>query len=186
MGCGIDQWSESLWLSQSTAPQIIAQTNLLLLLLAALFAAVVGGFITGWLRETSQIIDSNAVYFRDILHGFLMWIITVIIAALWLSLASNTTNISYAEINTAAKAGMETRGKDDGERDSATTDYFVAALSRMDREIAATMPVVTSAISVTERSTNFNALWIFLGLLFGAVIASFAAICGGWQHDATI
>ena len=99
LGFGLGLSSVSPWSYQSASTTTLAAGTIIWLLLTALAASALGGYIAGRLRSQWQDVDGDEAHFRDTVHGFLAWAVATLIGAAVLSSAASSM------VGTAAKAG---------------------------------------------------------------------------------
>ena len=98
----------------------------LYLIVVAMLASTVGGYIAGRLRTKWSGLHSEEVLFRDTAHGFLSWAVAGVIGAAMLGSAA-----TYAVGGTAAGAAQgATQAATQAGAQSSPSDYWVDALLR--------------------------------------------------------
>lgn len=83
------------------------------LVLMELVSASMGGYVAGRLRTKWVRVHAHEVYFRDTAHGFLVWAVSLVIAAAFLTSAASSViggaaRTGAAEASTAGQRGSET------------------------------------------------------------------------------
>jgi hypothetical protein len=99
LGFGLGLSSISPWSYQGASSTTLAAGTIIWLLLTALAASGLGGYIAGRLRSQWHDVDGDEAHFRDTAHGFLAWAVATLIGAAVLSSAATSM------VGTAAKAG---------------------------------------------------------------------------------
>jgi hypothetical protein len=99
LGVGLGLSYISPWSYQSAATTKLAIGTIVWLLVTALAASGLGGYIAGRLRSQWHDVDGDEAHFRDTAHGFLAWAVATLIGAAVLSSAASSM------LGTAAKAG---------------------------------------------------------------------------------
>jgi hypothetical protein len=80
----------------------------LYLLLVALAAYALGGYVAGRLRAGLSTATADEMDFRDGLHGFLVWSLATLLTALFLLMASSaTTRLAAPSGGAAGPSGVE-------------------------------------------------------------------------------
>lgn len=88
------------------------------LIVVAMLASTIGGYITGRLRTKWVDVHTHEVFFRDTAHGFLAWALATVLSAAFLTAAaSNIAGGAFSELAPAAESG-------------GPVDYYVDALLR--------------------------------------------------------
>ena len=99
LGVGLGLSSISPWSYQGASATTLAAGTIIWLLITALAASGLGGYIAGRLRRQWHDVDGDEAHFRDTAHGFLTWAIATLISAAILS------STAAAMLSGAAKAG---------------------------------------------------------------------------------
>ena len=123
------------WSNQGASASTLSVAGGIALILMAVMASALGGYIAGRLRTRWVGIKTDEVYFRDTAHGFLAWAVGTIILATVLASAAGT-------FLTSATQGASSNPALVPDRNS----YFVDSLFRSDRPAPAN--------AATEQSTG--------------------------------
>jgi hypothetical protein len=108
----VSPWGNSSVLSASTF-QISAG---IYLMVVAMLASTIGGFIAGRLRTKWVGVHTHEVFFRDTAHGFLAWGLATVVSAAFLAAAASNIAGGASSVFTPAAGGP--------------MDYYVDALLR--------------------------------------------------------
>jgi len=175
LGVGLGLSSISPWAPAGPSLRAIGAATIVWLILTQALASAMGGYLAGRLRTKWAGIHSDEVYFRDTAHGFLAWVVGVVITAAFLTSAA--TSIVGASValggGPVAAAAMTA---------PAATADATAAQSRMQGRAEAQM-AGRDAADMARRGAAKTSLWLFVALLTGAFCASLAATFGGRQRD---
>jgi hypothetical protein len=93
------------------------------LIISRIVASAMGGYIAGRLRTKWAVIHSDEVYFRDTAHGFLVWVVGLVITAAFLTSAA--ISLTDDVVRSSSTVGSAASADDDG--------YFRYMLLRSDR-----------------------------------------------------
>src|ERR1700722_7071981 len=123
LGTGIGFSAVLPWANSGASASTIGFAAVVWLVLMELIASSTGGYLAGRLRTKWVSVHTHEVYFRDTAHGFLVWAVGLVIAAVFFAAlaaamatgAARTTGGSSAE-------GAATAGN----------SYFVDSLFRTD------------------------------------------------------
>ena len=89
-GAGLGFSATSPWADQGASAKAIGISSILWLLVTAILASGLGGYIAGRLRVKWANLHGDEVYFRDTAHGFLSWAVaTLVTTALIVGTAGN-------------------------------------------------------------------------------------------------
>ena len=102
LGAGIGFSVISPWADAGASASRIGRTAIVWFVLMQLIASSVGGYLAGRLRTRWVHIHTHEVYFRDTVHGFLVWAVGLVITAALL------TSAATSMVGGAARAGMAT------------------------------------------------------------------------------
>src|SRR5476651_1092257 len=123
-GAGMGFSAVSPWGNSGISASTFQITTALYLMVIALLASAMGGYVAGRLRTRWVGVHTDEVYFRDTAHGFLAWAFATVIGAGFLAAAA--TNIAggasprlVPAANVSAIAGSGSH-----------LDYYVDALLR--------------------------------------------------------
>jgi hypothetical protein len=110
------------WSNQGASASTLSIAGGIGLILMAVMASALGGYIAGRLRTRWVGIKTDEVYFRDTAHGFLAWAVGTIILATVLASAAGTIVTSVTQGASSNPALVPDRNS-----------YFVDSLFRSDR-----------------------------------------------------
>jgi hypothetical protein len=139
LGAGAGLSSLSPWSASGASPATVGVGALLWLTVVELISCAIGGYVAGRLRTKWVNVHSDDVYFRDTAHGFLVWAVSLVITAAFLTTAAS------AMVGSEPRTPSSTRGE------SAVVDsnrYFVDSLLRGDRVAAASDEALRSEIGL--------------------------------------
>jgi hypothetical protein len=111
-GVGIGLSTVSPWSNSGVSSTTFKVGTGIYLVLAAIMASSIGGYIAGRLRTKWVGVHSNEVYFRDTAHGFLAWAFATLLSAAVLgSAASNiVSGASAALVQATGSAASQSAG----------------------------------------------------------------------------
>jgi len=139
LGAGAGLSSLSPWSASGASPSTVGVGALLWLAVVELLSCALGGYVAGRLRTKWVNVHSDDVYFRDTAHGFLVWAVSLVITAAFLTTAAS------AMVGSEPSTPNATRGE------SAVVDsnrYFVESLFRGDKVAAASYEALRSEIGL--------------------------------------
>jgi len=139
LGAGAGLSSLSPWSASGASPSTVGVGALLWLTIVELISCAIGGYVAGRLRTKWVNVHSDDVYFRDTAHGFLVWSVSLVITAAFLTTAAS------------AMVGSESRTPNATRGESAVVDsnrYFVDSLFRGDKVAAASDEALRSEIGL--------------------------------------
>jgi len=139
LGAGAGLSSLSPWSASGASPATVGVGALLWLTVVELISCAIGGYVAGRLRTKWVNVHSDDVYFRDTAHGFLVWAVSLVITAAFLTTAAS------AMVGSEPRTTSSTRGE------STVVDsnrYFVDSLLRGDRVAAASDEALRSEIGL--------------------------------------
>jgi hypothetical protein len=128
LGAGAGLSSLSPWSTAGASPSTVGFGALIWLAVVELLSCAVGGYVAGRLRTKWVNVHSDDVYFRDTAHGFLVWAVSLVISAAFL------TSAAGALVGSEARTPNTTRGE------SAVVDdnrYFTDSLFRGEKTTVA-------------------------------------------------
>jgi hypothetical protein len=106
-GAGMGFSAVSPWASSGVSSTTFSVGTGLYLIVTAMLASTVGGYIAGRMRTRWSAVHTDEVYFRDTAHGFLAWACATVLSAAVLG-AAGTAIVS------GATAGLTQRNSTDG------------------------------------------------------------------------
>jgi hypothetical protein len=126
LGTGIGMSAVSPWTNTGASASAIGWGAIIWLGLMELVSASMGGYVAGRLRTKWVRVHAHEVYFRDTAHGFLVWAVSLVLAAAFLTSAASSM------IGGAARtgAGEASAASQRGNEAASTNGYFVDALLR--------------------------------------------------------
>ena len=138
---GLGLISVSPWANSGASASTVHVAGGIALVLMAVMASAVGGYLAARLRTRWVGIHTDEVYFRDSAHGLIAWAFATIISATVLASAAGVIAGSVAQGVTANPALVPDRNA-----------YLVDTLFRSDRPASATdQPAVQAATGETSR-----------------------------------
>jgi len=171
LGTGIGVSAMSPWVNAGASTSVIGWTAIGWLIVTQLIAFSMGGYLAGRLRTRWVHVHTHEVYFRDTVHGFLVWAVALVIAAGFLTSAT-------ASARGAMLAPTEFRQSAVAETLSGTS---LRAIDQDSGSSRATAQV--QAVDTARKAIAHAMYWTFVALLIGAFCASVAATIGGRQRD---
>ena len=120
LGTGVGLSSVSPWSGAGAAASVVGMAAVIWLVVSQIIASAMGGYLAGRLRTKWVDIHTDEVYFRDTAHGFLVWAVSLVIAAAFLGTAA--TSIA----GKAAQGAAATPNAND------PNAYFIDSLFRSD------------------------------------------------------
>jgi hypothetical protein len=88
LGAGFGLLSVSPWTNAGVSASTVGAAAIVWLIVIQIVASGLGGYLAGRLRTKWTAIHSDEVYFRDTVHGFLVWAVAVVITAAFLGSAA--------------------------------------------------------------------------------------------------
>ena len=124
-GAGMGFSAVSPWGSSGVSASTFEISTGLYLIVVAMLASTIGGYIAGRLRTKWLGVHTHEVFFRDTAHGFLAWALATVVSAAFLATAASN-------IAGGASAGLATAASVSGAPSavSGPVDYYVDALLR--------------------------------------------------------
>ena len=125
LGTGIGLSAVSPWANSGASASAVGWGAITWLALMELVSASMGGYVAGRLRTKWVRVHAHEVYFRDTAHGFLVWAVSLVIAAAFLTSAATSViggavRTGSAEPSTAGQRGIE----------ASPNAYFVESMLR--------------------------------------------------------
>src|SRR3984893_9786916 len=126
LGAGIGFSAVSPWANIGASATAIGWTAIVWLVLMQIISSSLGGYLAGRLRTKWVRVHTHEVYFRDTANGFLVWAVSLVLAAAFLTSAASSM------IGGAARtgAGEASAASQRGNEAASTNGYFVDALLR--------------------------------------------------------
>lgn len=124
LGAGAGLSSLSPWSASGASPATVGVGALLWLSLVEIISCAIGGYVAGRLRTKWVNVHSDDVYFRDTAQGFLVWAVSLVVTAAFLTTAASSM------VGSEPRTPNATRGENaviDANR------YFVDSLFRGDK-----------------------------------------------------
>jgi hypothetical protein len=140
LGAGIGLSSISPWPNSGTSTTRLAPMAIIWIILVQILSSAIGGYLAGRLRTKWVALHNHEVFFRDTAHGFLVWAVGLVLAALFLS--STAIGVMRNDGNAAVDARVH------------PNDYYVDALFRSEHpEVSRNDAAIrTEAELILERS----------------------------------
>lgn len=105
LGAGIGLSAISPWENTGASSSAVSAGAIVWFVLVQLIACSIGGYLAGRLRTKWVNIHTHEVYFRDTAHGFLVWAVSVVVAAAFLASAATATLGRARHENASAGSG---------------------------------------------------------------------------------
>lgn len=174
LGIGLGFGSLSPWYAMGPSAKTLTLIAAIWMMVVQWLASVLGGYLTGRLRNRWHGFHADEGYFRDTVHGFLTWSVATILVAIIVSAAA--THAIHAGAHGAPFAGIPEQHMGSSQiSPNAGTDSIMSQ-ERPDEENRSTPEEVHKNIS------RF-ALFTALAMMVGAFVASAAAAMGGIHRD---
>jgi hypothetical protein len=130
VGAGLGLTAVSPFSNEGVSLETVTASTAIWLVVVQWLSALLGGYLAGRLRTKWVNVHTDEVFFRDTVHGFLVWALaTLLVAGLLSSTISAMlgTGVQAASdvAGGAARGGSAAAGSDDG-----NTGYFVETLLR--------------------------------------------------------
>ena len=163
LGAGLGFSSMSPWVSRGASAETLGVGAIVWLLIVAIAASGIGGYLAGRLRIKWAATHVDEVYFRDTAHGFLSWSIATLATAALLattvgSIVGTTAEVGGAAVGataTAATGGLASAMKSQGTPAMADADYSSDACSGRQRPAAgASAPAASPTMGAAAGSGN--------------------------------
>jgi hypothetical protein len=122
-GAGMGFSAVSPWGNSGISADIFQISTALYLMVVALLASALGGYVAGRLRTRWVGVHTHEVFFRDTAHGFLSWALATVIGAGFLAAAASN-------IAGGASPGLATAANVSATAGAGGLDYYVDALLR--------------------------------------------------------
>jgi hypothetical protein len=128
------------WSNQGASASTLSVAGGIAMILMAVMASALGGYIAGRLRTRWTGLHTDETYFRDSAHGFLAWAVGTIILATVLASAAGVT-VAGVTAGAAANPGLVP------DRNS----YFVDTLFRSNQPVASSPAVIETTNAESAR-----------------------------------
>src|ERR1700728_134883 len=128
LGAGAGLSSVSPWANSGVSPSAVRVGALLWLAIIEIVSCGLGGYIAGPLRTQWVTGHTDEGYFRDTAHGFLVWVVSLVVAAAFLTSAAT------------AMVGAEARNNNNVRSENAATNasgYYIDSLFRSSQPASA-------------------------------------------------
>ena len=128
LGAGAGLSSLSPWANSGVSPSAVRVGALLWLAIIEIVSCGLGGYIAGRLRTKWVTVHTDEVYFRDTAHGFLVWAVSLVVTAAFLTSAAT------------AMVGAEARNNNNVRSENAATNasgYYIDSLFRSSQPASA-------------------------------------------------
>src|ERR1035438_1444844 len=125
-GAGMGFSAVSPWGNSGISASTFQITTGLYLIVVALLASAMGGYVAGRLRTRWVGVHTHEVFFRDTAHGFLAWAFATVLSAAFLTAAAS--NIVGGASSGLAPAASVSTSQSAGS--GGPVDYYVDALLR--------------------------------------------------------
>lgn len=138
LGTGLGFTFVSPWSNQGASATTLGVASILWLILMQIVSGSLGAYIAGRLRTKWVNVHTDEVFFRDTAHGFLVWAVSLVLTAAFLTSAA-TTLIGAGAKTGAAVATVAGGGIAAGassaiaNKDAVPTTYLIDSLFRSDK-----------------------------------------------------
>jgi hypothetical protein len=129
LGTGIGLSAVSPWANSGASASAIGWSAVMWLVILEIIASAMGGYLAGRLRTRWVSVHTHEVYFRDTAHGFLVWAVSLVITAAFLTSAAASV-VGGSSRSNAPATGSQLR------ETSGPHAYFVDALLRTPEPVA--------------------------------------------------
>ncbi len=138
LGTGLGLSSVSPWSNAGASASTIGAASIVWLILIQIIASAMGGYLAGRLRTKWVHVHTDEVFFRDTAHGFLVWAVSVVVTAAFLtsaaaSLAGGAAQLGTTALSTAGGAALANANNQNVGQNLNPSDYLVDTLFRSDR-----------------------------------------------------
>jgi hypothetical protein len=110
-GTGLGLTMVSPWSGSGVSATTFKITTGLYLVVIAMLASSIGGYLAGRLRSSWTDVDRDEVYFRDTAHGFIAWALATVLGATALAIPAtaliggSAVGVSQGAVNAAQSSG---------------------------------------------------------------------------------
>jgi hypothetical protein len=125
LGTGIGLSAVSPWANSGASASTVGWGASIWLALMELVSASMGGYVAGRLRSKWVRVHAHEVYFRDTAHGFLVWAVSLVIAAAFLTSAASSVIGGTARMGAAETSSPSQRASE-----ASPNAYFVDSMLR--------------------------------------------------------
>ena len=180
LGTGVGLSVASPWTSAGAAASKFGRTAIIWLAVMQLIASSVGGYLAGRLRTRWVAVHTHEVFFRDTAHGFLVWAVSLVMTAGFLTSAASSIaggaagarvgdraadrgpNAYWAD--TLLRASVPSSDNNDAGRRAEVADIFLksardGSLSSDDRTYLAHIVAARAGIGDAEAATRVDAVY---------------------------
>jgi hypothetical protein len=157
-GAGMGFSSVSPWSNSGVSTTTFKVGAGIYLIIVAVMASSIGGYIAGRLRTKWMGVHTHEVYFRDTAHGFLAWAFATVLSAAILGSAA-------AHIVSGGAQGLGVGGQSPGQSMNGPTDLFVDKLLRPGPGTAQSSPPATAGANVGNQAVRLEISRLFTASL---------------------
>ena len=125
LGTGIGFSAVSPWANAGASASSVGWGAIIWLGLMELVSSSMGGYVAGRLRTKWVRVHAHEVYFRDTAHGFLVWAVSLVIAAAFLTSAASSMIGGATRTGAGEASAVGQRGSE-----ASPNGYFVDTLLR--------------------------------------------------------
>jgi hypothetical protein len=144
-GAGMGFSAVSPWANSGVSATTFSIGTGLYLIVIAMLASTIGGYLAGRLRTRWTAVHDDEVYFRDTAHGFMSWACAVVVSAAVLGAAGSA-------IVSGATAGLAQRPADGGPAAVYVDELFRPASNGATASASATAAPSQAAATATDRA----------------------------------
>jgi hypothetical protein len=223
LGAGAGLSSLSPWANSGVSPTAVRVGALLWLAIIEVVSCGLGGYIAGRLRTKWVTVHTDEVFFRDTAHGFLVWAVSLVVTAAFLTSAATAmvgaearnnsrsenaaTNVNSYYVDSLFRSSQPASPNEAQARAEANVIFVHALAERQlnqddktyldesvakntglsvpeaDKRVTEVFERDQEAAEVARKAVAHSLYWLFVALLLGAFVASFAATLGGRRRD---
>lgn len=110
LGTGIGFSEASPWTTAGATASRIGRTAIIWLVVMQVIASSIGGYVAGRLRTQWVAVHTHEVFFRDTAHGFLVWAVSLVLTAGFLTSATSSLAGRAAETRATGRFASADRG----------------------------------------------------------------------------
>ena len=176
----IDPWSSGAAPTTTKAATVAG----IYLTVTAVFAAAVGGYVTGRLRHLWPGVHPHEAFFRDTAHGLVAWAVAIVLSAAFLAPAAGVLTGHMAGAEGDRLAASRTLGQV-ALHDRTLSDDDRRALAAIASALATGNPAADAdqAMRTERRVATMLSFWLVASMFAGALAACLAAWEGGGIRD---